>query len=44
MIAKRVLLLAIALALLSGSVGCGRRHLCRDSCTSYAPDPCTDCR
>ena len=42
MIAKRVLLVALALALLGGSFGCGRRHLCRDNCTSYS-DPCRDC-
>ena len=39
MIAKRALLVALALALLGGSFGCGRRHLCRDNCASYAP-PC----
>lgn len=42
MIAKRVLLLALALVLLSGSVGCGRNR-CRDRGVSYVPDRCDNC-
>jgi hypothetical protein len=45
MFAKRMLLIAVAAALLATLTGCGRRCFCRDSGTSYrAADPCDPCR
>jgi hypothetical protein len=46
MFARRILLIAVAAALLTSAVGCGKHHCCKNGSVSYAPTtgPCDPCR